>query len=197
MEMPYLLSVVIQSVHELFTCRGVVSPGYLIPLSIDMRKGEDMKKELFFNHVSYIFFQIGRDSTTDLKEMTGIIKRQMYDQIQSGLPKDIQEACLLTRIAPLSVLGKLLRIPFEGRIASFCFSHVGKSAYLSDELMGGKIDNLFHMPRVPVPPGLGFFFNYFNGRLNLVISHLDGLLQEDEIFMLESGLKEKLKPCQR
>ena len=197
MEMPYLLSVVIQSFHELFKSRGLAAPSYLIPLSIDMRRGEDLKQELFFNHVSYLFFQVPQDRATDLKGMIGIIKKQMYDQIQSGLPKDIQEACLLTRIAPLPVLDKLFRIPVEGKIASFCFSHVGKSAYLSDELMGVKIDNIFHMPRVPVPPGLGFFFNYFNGRLNLIISHLDGLLQEDEILMLEAGLKEKLRPCQR
>jgi hypothetical protein len=48
------------------------------------------------------------------------------------------------------------------------------------------------MPRVPVPPGLGFFSNYFSGRLNLVISHLDGLISDEEALTLENSLKEKL-----
>ena len=47
------------------------------------------------------------------------------------------------------------------------------------------------MPRVPVPPGLGFFCNYFNGKLNLVISYLEGLVQNEEINMLEAGLRKR------
>jgi hypothetical protein len=58
--------------------------------------------------------------------------------------------------------------------------------------MGAEIKNFFHMPRVPSPPGLGFFFNHFNGRLNLVIPYLDGLLQDREINMLESGIMQGL-----
>jgi hypothetical protein len=56
--------------------------------------------------------------------------------------------------------------------------------------MGRKVLELFHMPRVPVPPGLGFFSNYFNGRLNLVISYLDGLLRDDEVQMLDRRIRE-------
>jgi hypothetical protein len=76
----------------------------------------------------------------------------------------------------------------NGKIATFAFSHLGKSLYDSPSFMGGNIDNLFHMPRVPVPPGIGFFTNIYNKRLNLVISYLDKLLSEDEITLLEEGI---------
>ncbi|PKL52626.1 MAG: hypothetical protein CVV37_00050 [Nitrospira bacterium HGW-Nitrospira-1] len=59
--------------------------------------------------------------------------------------------------------------------------------------MGSEIKNLFHTPRVPVPPGLGVFFNSFDGRLNFVISYLDGLLSDEEVLMLTKGVKEKLE----
>ncbi len=197
METPYLLSVIIQAVHELFMTRGLMtSDSYLVPVSIDMRTGKDMRQELFFNHVSYLFYQVPAVEAGDLSKMIITIRNQMYNQIKADLPKDVLEASLLTRIAPLPFLKRIFRIPVDGKIASFCFSHVGKSSYISGEFMGAKVNNIFHMPRVPVPPGIGFFFNYFNGRLNLVISYLDGLLREEEALMLETGLKERLQQCQ-
>jgi hypothetical protein len=158
-----------------------------------MRTGEDIKQEMFFNHVSYLFYQVPASEAGDREKTIMSIRNQMYDQIKSGLPKDVLKASLLTRIAPLPVLKKVFSIPVDGKIASFCFSHVGKCSYMFSGLMGAKINNIFHMPRVPVPPGLGFFFNYFNDRLNLVISYLNGLIQEDEAVMLETCLKEKLQ----
>jgi hypothetical protein len=42
-------------------------------------------------------------------------------------------------------------------MATFAFSHLGRSSYQSNEFMGSSIENIHHMPRVPVPPGLGGF----------------------------------------
>lgn len=192
MEMPYLLAVVIQGMCGLFKKRGMSVSNFLIPVSVDMRTGEDIKQGLFFNHLSYLFFQISSGGMDSLKGLTNSIKQQMYEQVKAGFPKDLAEASFLTRIAPRPVLARLLRLPFKGKRASFIFSHLGKSPYLSSEFMQGKVENIFHMPRVPVPPGLGFFFNYFNRRLNLAISYLDGLLEDEEVAMLETDIKQRL-----
>ncbi|MBI5664925.1 MAG: hypothetical protein HZC49_07545 [Nitrospirae bacterium] len=191
METPYLLSVIMQAVDGLFMRRKFEEESYLAAVSIDMRTNEDIKQELFFNHVSYLFFQAQRDIVNNRKELVNSIKLQMYDQIKAGVPRDIMEASHLTRIAPLSFFKKIVDGPLKGKIATFIFSHVSKNP-LSPELMGAKIEDVFHMPRVPVPPGLGFFSNYFNGRLNLVISYLDGLMSDDEVDVLGHFIKEKL-----
>lgn len=191
MEMPYLLSVVIQTVHELFRSRARTTSSYLVPVSIDMRPGKDAMQELFFNHVSYLFFQAQANGTDNLKGLINSVKQQMYEQVKAGFPADLAEASLLTRIAPLPVLGKLLHLPLKGKMATFVFSYLGKNSQQPPEFMGIGIKNIFHMPRVPVPPGLGFFCNYFNGRLNLVISYLEGLVQNEEINMLEAGLRKR------
>lgn len=191
MEMPYLLAVVTWAVHELFRSRARTTSSYLVPVSIDMRPGKDAMQELFFNHVSYLFFQAQANGTDNLKGLINSVKQQMYEQVKAGFPADLAEASLLTRIAPLPVLGKLLHLPLKGKMATFIFSYLGKNSQQSSEFMGAKIKNIFHMPRVPVPPGLGFFCNYFNGRLNLVISYLEGLVQNEEINMLEAGLRKR------
>lgn len=191
METPYLLAAVMQAMRELFRKRGLTADSFLASVNIDMRTGEDIKRELFFNHVSYLFYQVPSGIMDNPKEIMASIKMQMYEQVKAGVPRDIMEASHLTRIAPRSFIKKIIDVPLKGKIATFVFSHVSKNS-LSPDMMGVKIENVFHMPRVPVPPGLGFFSNYFNGRLNLVISHLDGLISDEEALMLENSLKEKL-----
>lgn len=189
MESPYLLSVIIQSMHELFTTKQESGASYLIPVTLDLRPNKDPLQEMFFNYVSYLFYQVPIDEVADRKGLIALLKQQMYDQVKSGFPKDLAEASLLTRIAPLPVLGKLLHLPMKGKMATFAFSHLGKSSYQHQQFMGMNVAELFHMPRVPVPPGLGFFSNYYNNRLNLVISYLDGLLSDDEVQMLDQQIR--------
>jgi len=190
MESPYLLSVIIQSMHELFMTKQEAGSSYLIPVTLDLRPNKDPLQEMFFNYVSYLFYQIPIDAVVDRKGLIALLKQQMYDQVKSGFPKDLAEASLLTRIAPLPVLGKLLHLPMKGKMATFAFSHLGKSSYQHPRFMDRTVTELFHMPRVPMPPGLGFFSNFYNNRLNLVISYLDGLLRDDEVQLLGRRIRE-------
>ncbi len=192
MESPFFLAAITRTIHGLFSATSNDGTSYVIPVSTDLRPGKEPLQEIFFNHISFLFFQISLADAADRNVLLTAFKRQMYDQVKSGFPKDLSEASLLTRIAPLPVLAKLLYLPMKGRMATFAFSHLGKSAYLSDEFMGRHISNFFHMPRVPVPPGIGFFSNYYNGRLNLTISYLDGLLTDEEISALETGIRLEL-----
>ncbi len=188
MESPYILSIVIQAVHRQFNGRFEKGSSYLIPVTTDLRTGKDPVGETFFNHVTYLFYQIPAKLAGDRAALIAACKQQMYDQVKSGFPKDLEEASLLTRIAPLSLLGKLLHLPLQGKMATFAFSHLGKSSFQSPVFLNRGIENMFHMPRGPVPPGLGFFSSRYNGRLNIVMSYLDGLLTEQEADSLSSGI---------
>jgi hypothetical protein len=189
LESPYLLAVIIQCMHELFTTKQETGSSYLIPVTLDLRPNKDPLQEMFFNYVSYLFYQVPAGEVADRKGLIAQLKQQMYDQVKSGFPRDLAEASLLTRIAPLPVLGKLLHLPMKGKMATFAFSHLGKSSYQHPLFMNRKVMELFHMPRVPVPPGLGFFSNYYNNRLNLVISYLDGLLTDNEVQLLDQQIR--------
>ncbi len=191
MESPYLLAVIIQTMHDLFRSKQPDGDSYLIPVTMDLRPGLDPMQEIFFNYVSYLFYQIPTGEAEDRRGLITLLKRQMYDQVKSNFPRDLAEASLLTRIAPLPILGKLLRLPMNGKMATFAFSHLGKSSYRHSVFMGTKIESFFHMPRVPMPPGIGFFSNYFNGRLNVVLSHLDGLLKDTDVVMIEQGIRQR------
>ena len=119
----------------------------------------------------------------------------MYDQVKSGFPRDLAEASLLTRIAPLPVLGKLLHLPMKGKMATFAFSHLGKSSYQHPVFMEKRIANMFHMPRVPVPPGSGS---------SAIITTVGSIWSSPiwtgcsamKRFMLEAGITEAIRRCE-
>ncbi len=134
------------------------------------------------------FFQIRPEEAGDRKRLIGAIRGQLYEQIQSRFPENLIAAAALIRIAPLPVIERFFRLPLGGKIASFCFSHVSKDSFVSEDLLGVKIVNMFHMPRTPVPPGVGVFFNTYGGRLNATVSCLDGLFTDNELDALERGL---------
>jgi len=192
MLMPYALAASVCALHGIFKGRGISSGDYVIPVSIDTRKQEEITKQLFFNHVSFLIFKAEASVASDFQALLKSIKEQMYTQVRSDLPGDICKASLLMRIAPASLLGRLLKIYFKGEIASFCFSYVGRTAYTSPHFMGNKITNIFHMPRTPVPPGIGIFFQQSNEKLNVILSYLDGMLSADEEEIILTSLKSRL-----
>jgi hypothetical protein len=192
MVMPYLFSRVIEGLHRLYEKLNA-SPGcYVVPVSADMRRSKNIKEELFFNQNSMFFFQIRPGDLADRKQLFSAIRGQLYEQKQVRFPEKLMEAAVLTRIAPLPILVRLFRVPMQGKIASFCFSHVSKDSFSTEDLLGARIVNMFHMPRTPMPPGIGVFFNTYAGRLNATISCLDGLFSDGDLDLLEQDLRGNL-----
>ena len=93
------------------------------------------------------------------------------------------------RIAPLPLMAQIMRRTHLGTATTCGFSRISSAAYRHDNLMGLKVRNLFHMPRVPVPPGIGIFFNQFGRRLNAVLSYMEGMVSEDEAVRFVTSLK--------
>jgi hypothetical protein len=187
--MPYMLGVAVKVLHGIFTARDICSGDYVISVSIDTRPPEKVRQEIFFNHVSFFLFLIRAHEADRFPALLASIKRQMYDQVKSGLPRDIEEASALMRILPLPILSHLMRLHLKGEIASFCFSYVGEAAYTCPSFMKNKVHNIFHMPRVPVPPGLGIFFHQSHGKLSAVLSFAAGMLSDDEVNTIVHGLE--------
>ena len=192
MLMPYALAASVKVLHRVFSKEGRGNGHYVIPVSIDIRPVKKVAQQIFFNHVSFLFFKIDPSIIEDFAGLISTIKQQMYDQIKSHLPAHLAEANLLMRIVPLPALDYALRLMFRGEMASFNFSCIKESAYTSSSFMNSRVLNVFHMPRAPVPPGVGIFFNLFNGRINSTLSYLNSMLDDDSVEILVEDLKSSL-----
>jgi len=190
--MPALLARVLQALHQIFQKRGLTKGHYVAPVSINQRRPEKMRRKLFFNHLSFVFFQVPASEVAKNKDLTSLLRNQLYEQIKEGVPEDIYHASMLTRIAPLKLMRQFAKIPMDGKVATTYFSCFKESGFKSKSFLNAKVENLIHTPHVPVPPGLGVFLNFFDNRLNLVLSYLENILAEDEVKQLKNDLKRKL-----
>jgi hypothetical protein len=188
MLMPYLLAVSTHCMHRIFEARDLNKGYYLIPVTIDMRKSKTDRNNIFFNHTSFLLFHIQPNEADSLETLVAVIKRQFYKYIKSEFHQNLCKASYLCQYMPLFMLDKMINMWSRNKIGSFCFSYLGESACSEARFMNCNVRNLFHMPRLPVPPGIGIFFNHFRNRINTFISCLDGILSEEEMTRLTHDL---------
>lgn len=190
MLMPYALAMAVEILHPVFQARKIAGSDYLIPVSLDARTAGKKWDEIFFNHLSFLFFEMPVAQANHRPAMLDLTVKQFYEQIRAGFPKAVANANMLMRIAPLGLMRRVATLPLRGENGSFCFAYVGTSALNAcPDFLGLPILNLFHMPRVPPPPGIGIFLNQFHGRYNVTFTHLDGMLTNDEA----RGIIERIK----
>lgn len=189
MFMPYALATAIQALDRTFKARRVPGRDYIISVSVGLRTPETVAAQLFFNHLSFLLFRIPAEMAGDRGRVLEQLRVQMYEQVKSGFPRALAEASLLMRIVPASILSHVLLWPLRGEFASLGFSCVGKGGYTLPGFMEAEVDNLFHMPLVPVPPGLGFVVNRFGNRMNAVLSYVDGMLTDEDARRIQDDVR--------
>jgi hypothetical protein len=193
MLMPYALAMAVETLHPVFQTRQIPGQDYLIPVSLDARTVGKKWDDLFFNHLSFLFFEMPVAQAGHRPALLDLTIQQFYNQIRSGFPKAVANANMLMRIAPLGLMRRVASLPLRGENGSFCFAYVGTSALNAcHDFLGLPIINLFHMPRVPPPPGIGIFLNQFRGRYNVTFTHLDGMLTRDEVRGIIERIRERM-----
>jgi hypothetical protein len=83
---------------------------------------------------------------------------------------------------------KVSRLALRGNSGSFSFSYLKQSIYNYEDFLGKKVNNVFHLPNMPVEPGFGVFFNRFKERLNISFSYTDTILNDEDKALLLSEL---------
>ncbi|MFW6415196.1 MAG: hypothetical protein ACOCZ2_02660, partial [Thermodesulfobacteriota bacterium] len=146
-----------------------------------------------FNHLSFLFFRISpREVENGLYSSVASLNTQLYEQIKNELPNAMQEAGFLMRILPPSLLSRIMLLYQKGQLGSFNFASLAKSTYPEETFMESNLKNFLHMPRLPVPPGIGIFFARFQGGLNLSVTCLEGILGNEEMDRIKNDLRKIL-----
>lgn len=150
----------------------------LIPINVDMRGAKFNPAKVFFNHLSFMLFNV--ESGLEIKEYIDLLKKQFMDQTKNKIPHHFINASLLMRIMPLKALAFFMNLQSKSKPSSFSFSYIGNQAFNLTHVQNLEVINLFHIPIVPVTPGVGVFFTRFNKKLNMIISGFDNTLSSKD-----------------
>ncbi len=192
MTMPYLLAVTLQAMAKAFKEKNIKEDTFIVPVSMDTRLKDKIDEKVFFNHLAFIMLKIDDNQIKDTQILLDTIKKQFYEQVKCNVAKDMQQASMLTRIMPLSLIGIFLGVHLKGKNASLGFSFIGEGAFKADKFMHANVLNLFHMPLVPVPPGVGVFLNQYNGKISLTLSYIKDIFTQNQVKQLIEDIKSNL-----
>lgn len=188
---PYLVTVIQEALHGIFTKRGNPSSMCLCPMTVSMRQ-QGCRNELFFNRWSIMPMYSSSESSHEerLKEQL----RLFYSYIKSKLPYALTKASLLCRPMPLPLISKFAQKPFSGTTGTATIALLNQMEFTSTSLLGEKLSNLYHIPRIPPAPGLGIFMNRRGSKLNITLSWVEDIIEDEEIEMLSSTILQSAEP---
>lgn len=192
MFMPYVLATALQALAPVFEKHKTAGRDYIVSVSVDLRTPETAAAQMFFNHLSFLFFRVPAARVGDRQPLLSALRIQMYEQVKSGFPRAMYESSMLMRILPAGLLGRLMLKPLRGEFASLGFTCVGKGGYAGTHFMEAEVANLIHMPLVPVPPGIGFFVNQYGGKMNAVLAYVEDLLTGEDVRCVADDVRRLL-----
>ncbi|MEI6055251.1 MAG: hypothetical protein WCR55_04250 [Lentisphaerota bacterium] len=187
---PYLVATIQQALHRIFSNRGNGNSTCVCPMTVSLRQGRS--DELFFNRWSIM--PMYSSSEISHKERLKEQVRLFYTYIKTKLPYCLSKASLLCRPMPLPLIAKFSQKPFSSTAGTAAIALLKEMEFDSPSLLGEELKNLYHVPRIPPSPGLGIFMNKRGAKLNITLSWVDGIINDDELEILSSSILQAAEP---
>jgi len=165
--------------HLLFTSASTRSPG-------------QEWEGLFFNQLSFLLFSVTEAMPESPGPLAVLLRDEFFDQMRQGIPAALQDATMLMRICPHWLGSRLMKLIFGGRLCSLYFACLRETGFPQKTFMGMPAIDLIHTPTAFAPPGLNLCMTYFGDHFNLVLSYLDGALQDSEAREMMGRFKSML-----
>lgn len=151
------------------------------------KKGE--RWPILGNHISFLFYRLKKENFSSIRNLTTSIVDQMLDQIKSKNTVHYNHLMNYLRPVNSSAYSRLIKGPNGDSLSSFLFTVASDNNASMDTFFGGKITQQLSIPPNTFPPGLTFAFNYFNGCLSIIIQSYEHIVDDNQMNLLESDLK--------
>lgn len=188
---PYVLATAVSAFYPVFakTLKGAFD--FVVSTSTDKQRAATRKQHVFFNDLSFLFFQFPMSEATDRNALAAILRNQLVQQARDGLPAVLEEANLLMRIFPAKLLWLFLMKFYRNRMSSFAFTSLGEPQMSVSEVAGLRVLDYIHFPIIPTPPGLGLILCQYAGRTHAVLSYFDGVISEEDAKAVLARFREQ------
>jgi hypothetical protein len=182
----------VAAVREVVPSPGLAGSQYLLFTTVNMRPPGDEWASMFLNHFSFLLFSAPCQSPTVVPELAGVLRDQLFSNMKDQMPAAMEDAAALGRIFPRPLVARVINSMFKGRMCSFYFACLKESGYPGATFMGHNVVNLIHTPLAFAPPGLNLCMTWYGGHFNLVLSYLEGAIEDRAARDILSAFKRSL-----
>jgi hypothetical protein len=188
-EICWRLALVGRTMADLWRRRGLPDLPFLVPVSVDLRpKGEP--GATFGNVLAFHFARFKPSETTDVAALTRTLREQMTDALRDGQIDASAVAMEFLKYRPLCLMLRDLPGTATRETFSFNCADLGDFPSALEKLFGRRVVNAYHAPSVLPRPGVGVFFNRCGMKNNLVVSWVEGAMNEEEVTRIVEGVRE-------
>jgi len=167
----------VSALRGVFPSTGPECQQYLLFTTVNTRQPGDEWASMFLNHFSFLLFSAASE-TTDIPQLANSLRDQLFSHMKDQVPAAMEDAAALGRIFPRPLVAKIINSMFKGRMCSFYFACLKESGFPEKKFMGRDVVNLVHTPLAFAPPGLNLCMTWYGDHFNLVLSYLDGAIED-------------------
>jgi len=178
-ESAYFISSVIWEFHNVCCAKGLFSPSYVVPFSVDLRK-KGSPLPVFSNQFATLGYSFQADNLINRESIIEAFKTQTQDAFRNDLIFANLCALEFFRFLPSWLYAKEVQKAGKGEIASIVIANPGKSFSQLSTFIGIEVSYHHHIPTIVIPPGIGVVFYTNAGKLFITLAYLEGMLSPEE-----------------
>lgn len=186
MQMPFYAAVAARAIRLLHERRGWSSPEIHLQLPTQLR---GRSRELIFgNHMGSLPLFLEAGALNSLEEAVAHVLEKYRETMKLGTPQASEALMTLSSYLPLGAFIPAVRLTNRGQICSLFHSHTGAFLPGRTEFGGAVVENVFTIPSVCAPPGLGIFVSDYAGRITVTVAWRGECLTEAEMKAVEEQI---------
>jgi hypothetical protein len=185
------LAVVARAMAELWERRKLPDLPFFVPIAVDLRP-KGAPGPTFGNALAFHFARFAPSETADPIALAKRLRQQLVDAVRDGQVEANGVAMDFLKYRPLSMM--LRELPGTARRETFSFNCADVTDFPPglDACFGARVVNAYHVPAVLPRPGIGVFFNRCRDTNNLVVSWIEGAVDEDDVMRIIETVGESL-----
>lgn len=190
MQMPFYASVAARIVRHLHQIRGWQSPE--LHLQIPFQPRGRPRDLIFGNHMGTLPLFLDAAAMSSPRASTAHVVEKYREAMMQGRAQATEAMMTLAAHMPISRFVPMMRWTNQGQICSIFHSHTGVFLPTHRSFAGAEVQDVYTIPGVCSPPGLGLFFSECGGRLTATLSWREGGVSIEEVDALCRELRSDL-----
>ena len=189
-QMPFYAAVTARALRLVHRLRAM-PPGYC-HLEVPYQVGKRSPGAVFQNQMATLLLPLLETDMATLDAAVAHVLGVYKATMKSGQPQATAALMALVMHMPVCLFIPFIRFQNLGEICGLFHSHTGTFMPAGTNFAGAEVENVYNIPSVCTPPGLGIFFSDFQGRITITLAWREGSLSLDEQAAVAAQIVEDL-----